>query len=74
MQGAYLIEEIKRNYPEKAVIAFTGGATNSNISKRAAAAADDYLRKDASIEDWRELLDKHIKNLRKLCISPASLS
>jgi DNA-binding NarL/FixJ family response regulator len=63
MQGAYLIEEIKRNYPEKAVIAFTGGATNSTISKRAAAAADDYLRKDASIEDWRELLDKHIKNL-----------
>ncbi len=63
MQGAYLIEEIKRNYPEKAVIAFTGGATNSNMSKRAFAAADDYLKKDASIEDWRDVLDKHIRNL-----------
>lgn len=63
MQGAYLIEEIKRNYPEKAVIAFTGGATNSNMSKRAAAAADDYLKKDASIEEWRDVLDKHIRNL-----------
>lgn len=63
MQGAYLIEEIKRNYPEKAVIAFTGGSANSNISRRAELAADDYLRKDASIEDWRDVLDKHIRNL-----------
>ncbi len=63
LQGAYLIEEIKRNYPEKAVIAFTGGSTNSNISKRAALAADDYLKKDASIEEWRDVLDKHIRNL-----------
>jgi CheY-like chemotaxis protein len=63
LQGAYLIEEIKRNYPEKTVIAFTGGSINSNMSKRAAQAADDYLRKDASIEDWRDVLDKHIRNL-----------
>ena len=63
LQGAYLIEEIKRNYPEKAVIAFTGGSTNSNISKRAILAADDYLRKDVSIEEWRDVLDKHIRNL-----------
>ena len=63
MQGAYLLEEIKRNYPEKAVIAFTGGSSNSNISRRAELAADDYLRKDASIEDWRDVLDKHIRNL-----------
>lgn len=63
MQGAYLIEEIKRNYPEKAVIAFTGGSSNSNMSKRALAAADDYLKKDASIEEWRDVLDKHIRNL-----------
>jgi CheY-like chemotaxis protein len=63
MQGAYLIEEVKRNYPDKAVIAFTGGSASSNIAKRAAAAADDYLRKDASIEDWRDVLDKHIRNL-----------
>lgn len=63
MQGAYLIEEIKRNYPEKAVIAFTGGSANSNISRRAELAADDYLKKDASIEDWRDILDKHIGNL-----------
>lgn len=63
LQGAYLIEEIKRNYPEKAVIAFTGGSTNSTISKRASLAADDYLRKDVSIEEWRDVLDRHIRNL-----------
>jgi len=63
LQGAYLIEEIKNNYPEKAVIAFTGGSASSNISRRAAKAADGYLKKDASIEEWRDLLDKHIKNI-----------
>ncbi|MDH2919091.1 MAG: response regulator [Sideroxydans sp.] len=63
MQGAYLIEEVKRNYPEKAVIAFTGGSANSNISRRANIAADGNLRKDASIEEWREILDKHIARL-----------
>lgn len=62
-QGAFLIEEIKRNYPEKAVVAFTGGSAVSSISKRAFAAADDTLRKDASIDEWREILDRHIKNL-----------
>ena len=63
LQGAYLIEELKSNYPEKSVIAFTGGSASSNISRRAAAAADGYLKKDASIDEWRDLLDKHIKNL-----------
>jgi DNA-binding NarL/FixJ family response regulator len=63
LQGAYLIEEIKANFPEKAVIAFTGGSANSAISRRAAKAADGYLRKDASIEEWRDLLDQHIRNL-----------
>jgi CheY-like chemotaxis protein len=63
LQGAYLIEEIKSNYPEKAVIAFTGGSASSNISRRAAKAADGYLKKDASIDEWRDLLDKHIRNL-----------
>jgi hypothetical protein len=63
MQGAFLIEEVKRNFPEKSVIAFTGGSANSNISKRAYQAADDYLKKDASIDEWRDVLDRHIKNL-----------
>ena len=63
LQGAYLIEEIKANYPEKAVIAFTGGSGSSNISRRAIKAADSYLRKDAPIEEWRDVLDSHIKNL-----------
>lgn len=63
LQGAYLIEELKSNYPDKAVIAFTGGSINSAISKRAIKFADDYLKKDASIDEWRDVLDKHIRQL-----------
>ena len=62
-QGAYLIEEIKRNYPEKIIIAYTGGATNSSIFRRATSTADEYLKKDAQIDEWREVLDNSIKNL-----------
>jgi CheY-like chemotaxis protein len=63
LQGAYLIEEIKANYPEKVVIAFTGGSASRNISRRALKTADGYLKKDASIEEWRDVLDKHIREL-----------
>jgi hypothetical protein len=35
-QGAFIIREIKRNYPEKFVVAYTGGGLNQTISKEAA--------------------------------------
>jgi hypothetical protein len=63
LQGAYLIEEIKSNYPEKIVIAYTGGSSNSVISKKAMKAADSYLKKDAAIDEWRDTLDSFIKQL-----------
>jgi hypothetical protein len=63
LQGSYLIEEIKSNYPEKVVIAFTGGSTNSSIFKRAIKFADNYIKKDATIDEWRDVLDKHIQHL-----------
>ena len=62
-QGAYVIEEIKKIYPEKIVIAYTAGSASSKIVQRARMKADSYLRKDASIEDWRDLLDKQILRL-----------
>jgi DNA-binding NtrC family response regulator len=63
LQGGYLIEEIKVNFPEKVVIAFTGGSTNSSIFKRATKFADNYIKKDATIDEWRDVLDKHIQQL-----------
>lgn len=59
-QGAYVIEEIKKIYPEKIVIAYTAGSTISKIVQRAKSVADGYLKKDASIEDWRDMLDDKI--------------
>lgn len=61
IQGASLIAEIKRSYPEKVVIAYTGAAMNDRSARIATARADRILRKDAPIEDWIELLDEMSK-------------
>lgn len=63
-QGAYLIDEIKRNHPEKFVIAYTGGTSDSSIALKAAEVADFFLRKDADIQEWRDKLDRIIGFLR----------
>ncbi|WP_321386759.1 hypothetical protein [Alcaligenes phenolicus] len=60
-QGAYVIQEIKTNYPEKIVIAYTAGGLNQTIVRQAKLMSDGYLRKDDSIDDWRNLLDSQIK-------------
>lgn len=62
-QGAYVIEEIKSLYPDKVVIAYTAGSAASKLVIRAKDAADLYLKKDASVEEWRDLLDDQIKSL-----------
>ena len=62
-QGAYVIEEIKSTYPDKIVIAYTAGSAASKLVIRARSAADFYIKKDASVEDWRNLLDEVIKSL-----------
>jgi hypothetical protein len=62
-QGAYLIDEIKRNHPEKFVIAYTGGAVDDAVTIKANESADYFLRKDADIEEWRDKLDGIIEFL-----------
>lgn len=62
-QGAYLIQEIKNKYPDKVVIAYTAGSRHSNIVLKARRVADEYMIKDASIDEWRDLLDVQIRNL-----------
>lgn len=61
-QGAYVIEEIKKTYPDKVVIAYTAGSAMSKLVTSAKANADRYIRKDASIEEWRDLLDQVIRD------------
>jgi hypothetical protein len=62
MQGAHLIAEIKKNYPEKVVIAYTGGGS-SPLVERSIQVADHFLKKDADIEEWCEILDASINEL-----------
>jgi hypothetical protein len=62
-QGAFLIREIKRNYPEKYVVAYTGGAASQTISREAFQVSDAWLKKDAEIEIWVDKLDGFIAKL-----------
>lgn len=55
-QGAHLIQQIKRAYPEKYVVAYTGGATAA-LTSLAAEFADRYTTKDISVDKWCDLLD-----------------
>lgn len=62
-QGAFIIDEIKRNHPEKFVFAYTGGSLDDAITIAAQRKADFFLRKDADIDEWRDKLDKIISLL-----------
>lgn len=62
-QGAFIIDEMKRNHPEKFVIAYTGGSLDDAITVRAQQVADYFLRKDADIDEWRDKLDDIISLL-----------
>ena len=62
-QGAFLIDEIKKNYKSKIVISYTAGSQSSELVFLARQYSDGDIRKDAPIEDWRNLLDDFIENL-----------
>ena len=57
-QGATIISEIKKNYPEKVVIAYTGGSLGDPAVKSAKSRADDMIRKDVDTEEWIAKLDE----------------
>lgn len=62
-QGAYLIKEIKKAYPSKIVIAYTGGADDAETIFKAKKHADNFLLKDADIEEWTDNLDRYINDV-----------
>lgn len=59
MQGAHVIREIKLSFPDKTVVAYTGGSSNTLI-QTGVLFADHFLQKDSPIDDWIELLDECI--------------
>ena len=62
LQGAHIIKQIKQEFPEKIVIAYTGGGDRRMLAY-AISVADHYTEKDTPIESWCDLLDSAIKDL-----------
>lgn len=64
-EGAFLIKEIKKSYPTKHVIAYTGSnydASYNNFLRY----ADEIVKKGLSAEEWIDILDEEIEK----CIDP----
>lgn len=57
-QGASLISEIKKNFPSKIVIAYTGASMKALVAKSAQSRADALFKKDIDNEEWIEHLDQ----------------
>ena len=58
-EGAHVIQEIKKLYPFKIVIAFTGKTFDASYNKYFAM-SDRVVRKDSDLDFWVEALDKAI--------------
>jgi hypothetical protein len=63
LQGAHIISELKNNYPEKVVIAYTGGGGPSGMLEKSIEYSDYNLAKDANVEEWQRILDLAINDL-----------
>lgn len=61
LQGIHLINEIKKTYPSKIVIAYTAGTDSSMQDKLIQ--PDGFLLKTADLAEWIELLDSKIKEV-----------
>lgn len=62
LEGAHLINEIRKKYPDKFLIAYTGMSHDVRITN-ALMAADRRIQKDASIEVWIKELESGIEEV-----------
>lgn len=60
--GAYLIGEIRNRFPDKYIIAFSGGQFDPTF-KKFFDKCDASLKKDADIEEWTGVLDQAVSLL-----------
>lgn len=61
LQGAAIIQEIKRARPEKYVIAYSGSFDRSNMARVADDYADRKISKSADVEKWVSVLDQAVQ-------------
>jgi hypothetical protein len=59
-EGAHLISEIRKTYPDKYVIAYSAGAYGADY-KKLLDKSDVFLRRGAPVEDWVDSLDTAIQ-------------
>lgn len=67
--GAAVISEIKRVFPEKKVIVYTGLTGNVKKLRLAKERADEYIPKTKSLSIWAQTLDALIEE----CLNPSML-
>lgn len=60
-KGAFIIKEIKANYPNKQVIAYTGSSYDAGYNDYINL-ADKVMSKGTSVDDWILALDAQIEN------------
>lgn len=60
-EGAFLVKEIKNNYPDKTVISYSAHEYSMDYQKFLDY-ADDYMPKGSAIEDWVSKLDKVLRD------------
>lgn len=59
-QGAALIGELKRVFPEKQIIAYSSLSGNTKLLRLAKERADDYIGKSMHLDVWYSVLDEAI--------------
>jgi hypothetical protein len=62
LEGAHLVTEIRKAYPDKFLMAYTG-MTYSLAMTNALTAADKRMEKDASVEAWVQILESGVNEV-----------
>lgn len=64
LHGAHVIKEIKRSFPYKPVVAYSSGVQQQReMYSIAVRAADNFIHKDAPVDEWMLLLDSLIEDV-----------
>lgn len=58
-EGAFVIKEIRTNYPNKQIVAYTGSSYDAEYNKYLAL-ADCVIAKGTALDDWVAILDEQI--------------
>lgn len=61
-EGAHVISELRKHYPDKYLIAFSGGQFDPSY-KRFFDSCDVSIKKDADMDDWTIMLDSAAEQL-----------